>query len=333
MAKKSAASALVPEVLPAEDKPDVLARETALVASESTEIQGFFKGAQKFFAGARQLEEQSLVYLDRAKALKEPTTKDEDQALKDFARECKDLKSETESYWDKVVKAFHGIHKGLTGGRGRGMDNAQQAYDMANRLHNAYVRKEEERVRREAEERRRAEEAKAAEQRRQELAALETQRLAAEASMPSLSERESVFVSQVANGTNSEAAARMAGYADPLAQAGRLMKAEKILTAIKALTDAAALRRQAEAKAATPIHVDVIEERPEVDTKGDTGRWTGECFDPAALILAFKSGTPAGIPYDLFEVNQAKLNQYATALHERLDLWPGCRAKKTTRIV
>ena len=67
-----------------------------------------------------------------------------------------------------------------------------------------------------------------------------------------------------------------------------------------------------------------------LDTEDSCERmtWSAEVFDEAALIDAVINWH-YGVPRDVLTVNAVKLSQYARSLHERVNLWPGCRAKET----
>jgi hypothetical protein len=320
MAKKTEVK--VPEV--------VETGELALAAAEGSALERFVGGLRVFFSEALVLEQAARQTLGRAKQWKAPTTKEEDQVLVDRVRQANRDKAQIEEHW-QITRLVHQFHGRLTKARDRGIKTIEEAVAIGTRLHTTYAeaerrraREEEDRLRREADERARA-------AREKELADLERKAIAAEEASQDLSERERRFLAEwFRNGGNGVAAARDAGYRDPVGTATRLLGGEKIRAAIEAQRSANVLASQLEAKRAAPVESKHVRVAAEVAT-GDASRWSGEVLDEVAFIAAIIGGKH-GIPWDVLTVNQVKLNDYARGMHEQLDRWPGVRATKKTSI-
>lgn len=331
MAKREAKAAEVIDVWRSEDE--------ELATTDGRAIAGLVEQFRLFFRTAAALEDGARAMLIAALEIKPPTNAAEDVAVQKFIKKTTDDRKEIEAHW-AITAVIHRFHRRLTSKRDVGAKALEEANTIGNKLHNAYVDAERRRAadqeRREREER----EFLAKQEREQELQRLEADAVAAEESSPDLSDRETMFV-ELFCGANSlytgrgQACAVAAGYKDPIATAARLLSSAKIQMSIKARTQAAAIRRQVAAKAAAPVEVEHVEVKPDISRAAgmsDRTTWTGEVLDEAAAIEAFRSGKH-GIPGDLFMVNPTKANEYARALHERLDLWPGMHAKKNTRAV
>lgn len=304
--------------------------ELALATSEGSALEKFVGGLRAFFTDALQLEAAARQTLGRAKQWKAPTSKEEDQVLVDRVRQANADKATIEKHW-QITQVVHRFHRRLTAARDRGIGPLEEAVEIGNKLHNGYAeverrraRDEEDRLRREAEER-------ARKLREKELADLEKEAVAAEEASQDLSERERRWLGEwFRNGGNATAAARFAGFQDPIATAARLTTSPKIRTAIEAQRTADALASQLEAKKAAPLAVKSAKVEAEV-ASGDASRWSCEVLDESALVAAVIGGKH-GIPWDVLTVNQVKLNDYARGMHEQLDRWPGVRAHKKTTI-
>lgn len=330
MAKKQATSKAAPDVevvdAPAND-------EQTLVAADTNKLRTFMAGMVKFFTTAAALETKAKGQLAIAKALKPPVDAESDAAVQVVIRDSKMARTAINEHWS-IATVVHGLHRRMTAARERGGVLADQAATIAQNLHNRYVedakrkaREEEERINREREQ------AAAAERQRQ-LDELERDALMREMEMENLSEREQRFVELVWQGFNTPAtAARNVGYAKPEQQGARLMESEKIKKAIAAKQDAERVRTQARAIADKPLEVRretvAADVTKATGTGGDTTRWSGEVLDERLFIEAVVGGRH-GIPLDCLTINQSKLTEYATSMHELIDRWPGVRAKKTT---
>lgn len=325
MAKKKS-EALVPQVL------DVLEQEVGLVLEDSTVIERFAAGVKAFFRTAAAIEVKAKGNLTAAKALKVPTTKDEDEALQKTIKSFGADKKEAVDHWEISLKVSR-FHKRLTAARSRAEEPNDEAVKLATGLHNAYVENERRRVAAENERLRREAEQKAAEDRAREVAEMERQAAERELASEQLSAREQMFVGYILAGQKADNAARVVGYKDP-GMGARLMGLVKIVKAIDARREAAAIREQAAAVSAKPLDVQFTPATKQVSTAVGFDREThaAELLDERLLIEAVLGGKH-GIPSDILTVKPAKLNEYARSLHELLNKWPGVRYKKTTSLV
>jgi hypothetical protein len=314
------------EVLPATN-PDV-----QLVEADSSAIRAFFGNLVAFFTRATELERHAKQLLDSAKLLEPPTSGAEDAMVQGVIKTANAAKKTVEEHWN-VCQRLSALHRKLTAKRGVAVQALEDAAAHAQRLHNRWVDAERSRAQREEEVRRREEEDRARKEQERIASQLEAEALKAEAAMENLSDREEIFVAELHKHGDTFRAAQRAGFAQPRNQAERLLASAKIQKALKALQDADAAKRQAEAIRKQPIAVESEPVRMDVQKIGsDRTTWSGEVLDETETIMAFRAGKH-GIPPDLFQINPVKLNEYARALHERLDLWPGVRAKKNTKTV
>jgi hypothetical protein len=314
---------------------DIVDEDQQLAATVGEAIRDFIKGLAAFFVTAKALEQSAFGTLEQAKLLKLPTNPDEDEAIQRFVKQTSVDKREVEEHW-RITSLVSQFHRRMTARRSKATDALEEANRIGNRLHNSYTEAEkrkaaeaQERLRREAEE-------KARRDREAEIARMEAEAIKREESSPDLSEREQVFVDQVANHGDGQRAARMAGYKDPGASASRLLASAKIQKAIKAKRDAIAIRTQLAARKEEPLEVEEVPEiKPNVTRAGaayDRTTHSAEILDEQALIAACISGK-YGIPTDILTVKPAKVNEYARALQQRIELWPGVRYKRETRVI
>lgn len=361
MAKQKALARV--EVLPAEQEEQQLTKETVAAITE------FMRGVVAFFRVGRELEKQAAATLDAAKTLKAPTDAASDTKLQKFIQGISDEEHGAGEHWDPICSTVFGFHRWLTGKRKPTLEYLGEAKKLAQPLHNSYVESERRRVAREAEEQRLANERQAQADRDKELQKLEDIALKAEAASADLSEREKLYVreylgllAQKYHGGESRAcavqAAIRAGYKNPEARALVLVAMPKIVNAVHEATKAAAAREQKTARAAQPLEVeDVKVGKMNVGTAGyDRTTWSGELLDEGALITGVIRGVvvaytealgqpindarvdaalgialkTSAIPTDILTVSPTQLNVYARKLHENLNRWPGCRAKKNT---
>lgn len=324
--------------------------ETALIANEGGILTAMLQGIGRFMGQANELEAQARTMLADAKALRAtpPQNGEDDQRVQAFVRRAKDQKKTVEEHWTLTAKVS-AFHKKLTAKRNIAVEALEEAERIGNDLHAKYkadaerkAREEQDRLRREAEEKARLD-------RERELAELEAQRLAAEATSDGLSEREQVFVdAYYRNGELGTSAARAAGYKDADKQAQRLLATPKIIAALEGKRQADQLRKQAEAKKEAPILVaDVPEVRADVSKGGDRVTWSATITDVDAFLTALldpmtrtKHGMPVDIIIDtmkqVIKANDNRLpalNRYATQLHEQIGRWPGVAANKKTAVL
>ena len=323
--------------------------ELAMITNEGGIITGLLGGIQKFLGQANELESDARSALAVAKTMRlaPPQNGEDDQRVQAFVRGVNEKKKTVEEHWTITAK-LSAFHRKLTAKRNVAVEALEEAAKIGNDLHAKYkadaersAREEADRLRREAEERARLE-------REQELAALEARALEAEAASTELSERENTFVKHYAAHGKPAEAARYAGYKDPATMGVRLATSPKIQAALEAISQAAMLRKQAEAKKEAPILVsDVPEVRPDVSKGGDRVTWSATITDVDAFLTALldpvtrtKHGMPIDIIIDtmkqVIKSNDNKLpalNRYATQLTEAVGRWPGVRADKKTAVL
>ena len=325
MAKKKQAGV---EVLDAEP----VNQETSLVATESAALGGFLRKLETFLVGARDIETKARATRDRFKTFVMPTSLEEDSALKDEVRLASAQQGAAETYWN-ITTAFSRFHKRLTAARARATGPLEEAIQIGNDLHARYLREEQRKADDRAREAQRKADEKARIEREAELDALEAKANALEEASEDLSDRENRYIDAIIRLGNAQAAAKAAGYRNPIVAAARLTTNQKIIDAITAKQQAATLRRHAEAVREMPVEADIVDE-PEarVDTTGDrTGR-SAVVTDEAALIAAVCEGR-LGIPRDVLTIRQTKLNDYARSIGKLIERWPGVSYKEKTTIV
>jgi hypothetical protein len=327
MAKKPTALVREPEVL------DALEQEVALIKTDSSLIEQFAGKLRAFFVRARELELTAKANLTKANLLKLPATMPEDERLQFFVKNVGADRKDALEHWDITQKVSQ-FHKRLVAARKRSEEPNEQAIVIATRLHNTYVDTERRRVAVENERLRQQAEQKAAADRAAELAELERQAVAAEEASEGLSDRERRFVEHYMRTGNGRLAAQAVGFKDADKQAARLLSLPKILAACDAVKQAEVLREQRAAIAEKPLDVQADTVQANISKAGGHDRSThsAELLDERALVEAVLAGG-RGIPSDILQVNQAKLNEYARSLHELINRWPGVRYKKTTSLV
>lgn len=330
MAKASKPIAREPEVL------DALEQEVGLIRDDSSMVEKFKAGLRSFFVRAKALELTAQANLQKAKLLTQPATMADDEKIQFLIKNFGADRKDAVDHWDITLKVSR-FHKRLVAARKRSEEPNDEAIAIATRLHNTYVDNERRRVAAENDRIRLEAERKAADDRKAELAELERQAVAAEQASADLSARERAFVDCVTSinlPTDPIRAANQAGYKDPGAQAARLMATPKIIAAIAAARAAQALREQKAAIAEKPLDVQAATVAPAISTAAGHDRDThsGELLDERQLIEAILVGG-RGIPSDLLQINQVKLNEYARSLRELINKWPGVRYKKTTSLV
>ena len=295
------------------------------IQTDGAVLSAFLGGLVPFFGRARELETTADELSQRAAKLKAPVNGAEDATVQQFVQRANGAKKAIEEHWG-VTSAFHRLHRKLTALRDRGATKASEAAERAQRLHNQYVAAERARVAEENARRQREAEEEAERKRNAEIVRAEAEAVQREEAMGELSDRERRFVELFAFGLHTgETAARSAGFKDARLAAKRLLGLAKIMTAIKAAQEAAALRRQAEATRQRPLEV--------VERQGtDRTTWRGVVLDERLFIEAVLGGKH-GIPADVLTVNQSKITEYARSMHELMNRWPGVKAEKTTKTI
>jgi len=338
MAKKQAAKATPRE-------PEVLERESPdlkLVATDGGTLLAFLAPPKlvEFFRTAGQLEEKALATLAAAKALKAPKDQDSDSAIQTFIKTATVDRKAVETHWS-ICSLFSQVHRKLTAARSRATDPLESASALAQKLHNDYADNERRKAAAEQERLRLQAEAVARAEREAEARRLEDEATVREEASAVLSEREQMFVQAYVLpfytcAGDAVEAARRAGYKNPDQAAPKLLSREKIMAAIAGTREAESIRQQAAATREKPLDVRVETVKPAI------GRATGGSFDRAThsaevlnerLFIEAAVGGQHGIPLDCLTVNEAKLNEYARSLQERINLWPGIRHKKNTKTI
>lgn len=295
------------------------------IATGGVQVLAFFKGMGAFLAKARGLETRAKEQLEVSKTWALPTSAAEDAQMQRNVLLAGDDNKEAEGLWNPVTTAFSRLHKTLTGARGRTTTMIEERKTKANGLHSAYVKAEERRVAEENERRRLKAEADAQAERDEETRKAEAEALKREAASPDLSERETIFVQAVFNGTHETQAAKTAGYKEPQQAAAKLLATPKIQKALQIKREAATIREQSAAKAAAPLHVEIEEAKPEIERAAgakNKKKVSAKLLDEKALIAAICGGG-MGIPWDVLEVKQSALNDYAESMGEKINKWPG----------
>ena len=319
-------------------EPEALARfpELQLAVQDGQLVTTFLRTLVRGFIVGRELENTAMQMLKEATANRAtpPTTREADETVQRRLKLARGHKKAIVEHWN-ICGILSRLHKRVTPMRDRGADAADEAVLIWNTLHNTYVederrraQAEEDRRRREAEDRERAE-------RQKILDEMEAEALRVEAESPQLSDREEHFVELMATGFNApEAAARAAGFKDPVKTSLRLIALPKILQAIEAKRKAAEMRKQAEAVKATPLDVQIEEVKPNIATGITHDRTTHSCeiLDERAVLEAYRSGG-FGVPPELFSVSQTVANQLARERREQLNRIPGLRYRKETRAI
>jgi hypothetical protein len=305
-----------------------------LAATAGRAIVEFLKGLAVFFTKAKALEQESLQLADTAKMLSQPATAAEDEELQRFIKRTSAVKRNVEEHW-KITATISQFHRRFTARRSKSTDACDSANKRGNELHFAYKRLEEQRAREEQRRLDQEAEDRARREREAELARMEAEAVKREEAAADLSAREQIFVEQFAIHGNGISAARSAGFPDPQKSSDRLLKLAKIRTAVTAKQEAAAIRKQATARAARPLEVGPVETvLPEVRrAPGAVERAThsADLLDEEALVRAILGGQH-GIPTDLLRIDTTKLNQYARDLQERINRWPGVRYKRNEKV-
>lgn len=308
--------------------------DEAFVHQAGKAVVDFLKRAAGFFTTAKALESTSLELLATAQILELPTTSQEDEEVQRFVRKTTAQKRDVEEHW-KITATIAGFHKRLTSRRAKSTDALERAYKIGNDLHNEYVRVEQQRAREEQLRLEREAEERARLDRERELQQLEDLALEREGAAADLSDRERVFVEQMVQHGNGLRAAQQAAYRDPAKASTKLLLSPKIAAAIKAAQDAIALRRQQTAVSKRPLEVGpvrtVVANVSRAPGASSRNYHYGDLRDEQALITAILAGNH-GIPTDLLKIDTTKLNEYAGSLFERINLWPGVRYRKETKL-
>lgn len=315
------------------DSPDV-----QMLRSDGSVIQQFLAGLVPFFLKATEAERSSVARLARVRTLVAPKDADADGRMQMEIKDANAAIEEAEELWNPICAAFFGVHRKLTAKRGLTIGDDKrpgyllQAKMIAQQHHNRYS--EEAERQRQAENRRLQQEAeaRARQDRERELELIEQEALKAEAASTDLSEREEIFITRIVDGDLPVRAAQATGYKDPQGMATRLLDTPKIAQAITGRQSAKALREQASAVREMPVQTTHYEAEKQIKKIGtDRTTWSAEVYDVEAFMAVVLDPTSRmryGVPADVATFVQTKVNDLAKALHEKLDVVPGIRAKK-----
>ena len=337
MAKKAEKRIFEPEVLPPAEE----SAEVALVKADADVVTTWLNGLATFFREVRNLEQGSTALEVKAKGTPRPTTKEQDAAIVQQIQVARSHVTRVGQRWVDIKRALDHLHKAACAAEKRGEGGAKRAIEILQPMHTAWDRAQEQ-IRQEqiAAERARAE-AEAKRKREEELAALETARLEAEAASPALSDRERVVVDTVVSAIGPEGCpgpsdwlrgAENAGYKDPKKVAGQLAGSEKLQAALLAGQQALAATLQARAVAARPLDVvDVVVHKNVEKVGTDKVFRKGRITNERKVVDAIISGK-FGIPLDYtvagqdvlgITVKQAWANDMARQFGKQINLWPG----------
>ena len=250
-----------------------------------------------------------------------------------FIRDTKQLKRRIEDHWSRTTRLIDNLKKDLLNLKRDDLAPVEQAISIAESVALDYEARERRRAQEEQDRQRREAEQRAREDREAELARFEREALKAEQSSAALSAREQIFAQAVEQGHGHQAAAKLAGFAEPLKAAERLMSTPKIVKAIAAMQSAKEIRQQAAAKREQPL--DVVTRKVEANLGKAAGTSTRMYYSCKVVDLTkFRAALLAGvIPIDSVAPDASKLNDQATALKELFEqAYPGCQLIKTPRI-
>jgi hypothetical protein len=313
---------------------DLVNSETQVVNTVMASFVSFFTGFRAYLLRAKELERRADETLAKAKTLTEPTNEKEDEFLQAFVKQCNaDTKETIEHHgFGKIVHQFHGR---ITAYRNRGTQPTEEAADIANKLHNIYTRKEQQRVDAENEKRRLAAEAAAKKERDDELAKVEAERLKLEESSADLSAREREYVELVMGGMEASKAATVAGFKDGFKAAARLMASEKIQKAITNARQAKALLEVQEVLKSQPVETaNYVAERPNIRRAAGAKDVTRKkmVVENAELFIQAVISGKHGIPHDMLIIDEVRGNEYARSMTDAVKRWPGVRVDSETKV-
>lgn len=262
------------------------------------------------------------------------------EACREFLKGAKALKRSIEDHYAAIKKPLNEARNTVLDMEKRHLAPVLQAIATAEKFDTEYVREqrriEEETARLERERLEREEQAR----RDKEAAAAEAAALKLEAGSNVLSEREQKFVAKAVAGrmTIPELvyAAIVAGYKSPEQAVGRLMKSDKINTAIANAIKAQRIREEAAANAAKPILVDVPKVESQIGSVSGTRTvtyYSCESFDTKLALRHLAERYEHGDPMLRAEIEryigpalQTLLNAQARQLKTMFtQVWPGAK--------
>ena len=299
--------------------------ELAIVRSVSSELQtNLISSLGVFVKNVKVLEERALTIEKKAARLPKKITKKSADTAKAIVREARVAKRDVPETW-MMLKKVQSLAKAMIAKR----KISEGAFDAAIKAGESHYfewsESEKRRIAEEQETARRAAEERARQEREKELVDIEQAALEAEAGMAELSDRELVFVGDMAGGMDLSTAASDAGYANPAKQGKRLMATKKIVQAIEAKREANTIREEAAVVNSAPLEVE-LDETESVDLKEGRRNRSAELLDEDALRAAVIEGKH-GIPPEVLMANPVALNSYARDLGKLINRWPGVRLK------
>jgi hypothetical protein len=286
---------------------------------------------------ALQLREQAVAIVVK--------DRESHAAALEFVRGAKQLQRKIVEHWQRITRSIDDLKRNMLKLKDQDLEPVEAAIKIVEGAVIRYQDAEKERVRLLEEANRLERERLAREERQRELDAAEDRALELEQQSEGLSARELWFVEKVysnglelANPTATDLRAMIriatdAGYKKNVdVEVARLLRSKKILQAIQAKREAAAIREQAEAKRQQPVH---IIDAPPVEAQVAQGRglpttrtyYSAEVFDANQLREAFLNGKvdpQALIPNEVYLNAQARAAKSAE-IFERA--FPGVRLK------
>lgn len=265
-------------------------------------------------------------------------TREDHEAAREFQKGAKELKKKIIAHYKAIKDPLNGAITNVREMEKRDIAPIDRAIEIAEQIDTAFVR-EQKRIEAEEAERLRVEaERKETERRQKEADKAEAAALKLEAASDDLSEREKdvvsllvAFVLRNGNGimpTMSQwaDAVERNGYKNVAASVNRLMQSKKITDAIAAQLKAVVIRREAEARQAAPITVEVVTKPSEVVDGGIRTYYGCGEVDIYKLAEAVLRGT---VSVESIQPNMTYLNTQARALKELFpQSHPGCRLTK-----
>ena len=264
------------------------------------------------------------------------------EAARTFLKGAKALKRAIVEHYDAIKKPLNAARNTVLDMERQHLAPVEQAIALAEKADTAYVREQEAREREEADRRRREAEERERQAREREAAEAEAKALELEGASDDLSAREAVFVRLFVatrrTVNDATACASKAGYKDPKSSVAKLLDSKKVNAAIAAADQAAAIRRESEAKQAAPINVEVAPVESQIGKVAGTSLRTyyscGE-VDLAALVLVVAEDIKAGDTSKLLALqpNMVYLNGQARDLREMFPrVWMQCKLDKRSGV-
>lgn len=266
------------------------------------------------------------------------------QFCRDFLKGAKALKKKIADHYAAIKGPLNAARTTVLDMEKRDLAPVELAISVAEQVDVEYTRQRQRIEAAEAEARRRAAEFEERKRREKEAAQAEAAALKLEAASDELSDRERLFVEFCGRVVSAHrtpdylvAAAKFAGYKDPLVQAGRLTESRKVREALIAADKAVAIRKEAAAKAAAPINVAVPVVASQVAEGGIRTYYGCESFNTPELLSALAVASMEGANLQLLAdidryLKPALLTLMSAQARELKELfpkaWPMCTLAK-----